>query len=59
MTDKDKLRNVARILADTRSQIEEALLEDSEVDLGGDGINACEASMILRSIEQRVKNYFK
>lgn len=54
-TDKDKLKAIAEILNSYESQIEEAVDNDCEVNIGGNGINCCEAHSTFKPLAKEIR----
>jgi hypothetical protein len=54
LNDKQKLQEIVRFLGEVMDAIEEAAENDSEVTIGGNGINSSEAGATLRPIVKRV-----
>lgn len=57
MTDAEKLKGIEKVLKGYRKEIKRAVRNDSEVTLGGNGINCCEADSIFSALVRDLQPY--
>lgn len=58
-TDTQKLKEILKLMEQYRKEINEAIEEDCEVNLGCNGINCHEASQTFRAFEEDVADILK
>jgi len=58
MSAEEQIKAVKKLVKNYRKEINKAVKDDCEVNLGGNGINGCEADATFSAFEEDLKKIF-